>query len=55
MVTFNGPFFIVLIIIIFLVVIRWIEWYLFQNGRTMDPDEIQYLIGDPYYKKLLLD
>ncbi|MEL7655199.1 MAG: WG repeat-containing protein, partial [Bacillota bacterium] len=32
MITINGPFIVALTIIIFLVVIKWIEWYLFQNG-----------------------
>ena len=32
MITVNEPFIIVLIIILFLTVIKWLEWYLFQNG-----------------------
>lgn len=32
MITVNGPFIVALIIIVFLIVIKWIEWYLFQNG-----------------------
>lgn len=32
MITINGPFLIALAIIISLIVIKWIEWYLFQNG-----------------------
>lgn len=32
MITVNGPFILALAIIIFLIVIKWIEWYLFQNG-----------------------
>lgn len=32
MITMNGPFFIALIIIIFLITIKWIEWFLFKGG-----------------------
>jgi len=32
MITVNGPFIFALIIIIFIVAIKWIEWYLFRNG-----------------------
>ena len=32
MITINGPFIVALAVIIFLIVIKWLEWYLFQNG-----------------------
>ncbi len=32
MITMNGPFFIALIIILFLITIKWIEWYVFKGG-----------------------
>jgi hypothetical protein len=32
MININAPFILALTVIIFLVVIKWIEWFLFKNG-----------------------
>lgn len=46
MITMNGPFFIALIIIVFLITIKWIEWYLFKGGTLQKkPSAGKGLVG----------
>ena len=41
MVTMNGPFAIALMIIVFLSVMKWLEWYLFKNGAVQSKRKVR--------------
>jgi len=41
MVTMNGPFAIALMIIAFLSVMKWLEWYLFKNGTVQSKRKVR--------------